>query len=84
MGCPDYVHFDCPACCTRLKLQSKAGDCRCANYNADSVPLEIASDLDGEITTCTHCNSTVKLLIPTTTPKRIIMHAVIGTGKEWD
>lgn len=84
MGCPDYIHTDCPACMTRIKFQSKAGKCQCADYTTDAVPMEIAADLDGETQVCPHCQSTVKISIPKTVPTCIAMQTTIGTGKEWD
>lgn len=84
MGCPDYIHTTCPKCQAAVKFQSKAGECKCRDYTIDAVPMEIASDLNGETIVCEGCGTTVKISIPTTTPTRIAMQTTIGTGREWD
>lgn len=84
MGCPDYIHAECPTCKEPVKFQSKAGACRCADYTPDSVPMEIASDLNGEIKRCEKCGATVKIFIPDTVPTRIAMSVKLGTEGDWD
>lgn len=57
MGCYDSVRFRCPSCSQRFVQQSKAGDCRLADYDSQQVPLTIAADLDGDEVFCPHCNA---------------------------
>ena len=84
MGCFDTVYANCPACNEEVKFQSKAGSCNLRIYSSKDVPIEIASDLDGETQVCAKCDKTVKISIPHSSPKRIPMEVTIGDGTEWD
>lgn len=84
MGVFDRVYASCPKCGEQVEFQSKAGKCVLASYSTNSVPMEIASDLNGETEHCPKCESIVKIAIPETQSTRIAMQATIGTGKEWD
>ena len=64
MGCFDEVFFSCPDCGSQLSVQSKAGECNMACYNADSVPMEIAADVDGQTDWCPNCDKTVRISNP--------------------
>lgn len=84
MGMFDRVWANCPACNEQVEFQSKAGKCNLADYGASAVPLEIATDLDGETVVCPKCDKVVKISIPKTTPTRIAMQVTTGDGTEWD
>lgn len=84
MGVYDTVHANCPACNEQVEFQSKAGKCSLAGYSTASVPMDIASDLDGETKLCPKCDKVVKISIPNTQSKRIVMQVTIGDGMEWD
>ena len=44
MGMFDSIYFKCPSCGAELEAQSKSGNCTCASYNPDKVPIEVAQD----------------------------------------
>lgn len=60
MGMYDSVCGKCPACGTEVDFQSKAGKCLLREYNIGSVPVDIASDIDGDEITCHFCGETLR------------------------
>ena len=52
MGMFDSVIAACPKCKEPLEFQSKAGECRLRRYSVNSVPVEIAGSLDGDLHKC--------------------------------
>ncbi len=60
MGMFDSVYATCPHCDERVEFQSKAGVCELKRYHMDSVPPEIARDIDGDTEAC-KCGSNVTL-----------------------
>ena len=54
----DSILVDCPECNTRLEIQSKAGKCGLEEFRINSVPLEIACDVEGEYIRCDSCETT--------------------------
>ena len=52
MGLYDSVRVKCPNCGSKLEFQSKAGDCTLNCFRLAKVPIEIANDLNSEITIC--------------------------------
>lgn len=55
MGMFDSVYFKCPNCGEEIEEQSKAGECILHNYDPDSVPYEIAINLNNEKSKCYEC-----------------------------
>lgn len=55
MGLYDTVTFRCPKCSNRLSEHSKAGACDLLAFDSGSVPLAVASDLQGNTLACLHC-----------------------------
>jgi hypothetical protein len=51
MGMFDSLRVPCP-CGEEVEFQSKAGDCRCRDYNLYDCPPKIAADLIGESERC--------------------------------
>jgi hypothetical protein len=70
MGMFDSVFVTCPACGVEIEFQSKAGDCLCAHYRLDSVPPEIAIDLQGATEQCA-CGHVVRLETNAQAPKQV-------------
>lgn len=64
MGMYDSVWAICPICNHKNSFQSKKGDCSLYDYTQDEVPIEIARDLDGEVTVCSSCGNKLQLFIP--------------------
>lgn len=60
MGCYDSVWVRCPGCGEKVEFQSKAGACLLRSYDPSSVPPEIATDLDGDVSEC-RCGARVRL-----------------------
>lgn len=61
MGMFDRVSARCPNCNEIIEWQSKAGDCNLDDYSIESVPVEIAADIDGEYTSCDNCTHSVRI-----------------------
>jgi len=61
MGMFDRVWADCPKCGAKVEFQSKAGKCELIDYDMDSVPPEIARDINADAENC-ECGYTVKLM----------------------
>ena len=59
MGCFDRVYITCPKCYHKVEFQSKAGRCAMAEFDEDRVPLDIAADIEGDYSICSHCKSKV-------------------------
>lgn len=76
MGCPDYVRVACPMCKEQITFQSKAGQCSCLDFSLDSVPVSIATDLDGEQKVCSNCDTTVTLVVSKAPIARVRMEVV--------
>lgn len=64
MGMFDSVYARCPRCNEPVEFQSKAGECRLAGYNPNSVPMAIALDLDDSSESCPKCSYEVTLHMP--------------------
>ena len=68
MGCYDSVIFHCK-CGSKVEWQSKAGQCIMQKIDRDSVPVEIANDIQDTVAECPGCNKkyVIKPLFPLTT-----------------
>jgi predicted RNA-binding Zn-ribbon protein involved in translation (DUF1610 family) len=55
MGMFDEVNVSCTTCGSIVSFQSKAGECVLATFSKDSVPIEIANDIDGDTELCPDC-----------------------------
>jgi transcription elongation factor Elf1 len=64
MGMYDTILFNCPACNAEIQEQSKAGKCIMKTYSADSIPLNIAMDIDGNDLLCHECGKHFKISLP--------------------
>lgn len=73
----DSVWTRCPVCSTEIEFQSKVGDCSLSNYRYTSVPISIASSLDGEEKVCPSCTNIVKLSYANKKPDRVRMEVNI-------
>ena len=63
MGLYDTVWFTCPKCDNEeLSVQSKAGDSSLSDYQSDSVPVEIAADVSGDVVYCEDCKQSYKVI----------------------
>ena len=78
MAMHDSITFFCPYCNEKLKEQSKAGECKLANYHQSSVPAEIAQDLKDTTTKCPVCE--IIFLIACEVPR--VSLRLIDTKKE--
>lgn len=58
MGMFDSMYVAC-SCGRAVEFQSKAGRCNLRRYSMATVPLEVATDLDGESERCPNCGSTL-------------------------
>jgi DNA-directed RNA polymerase subunit RPC12/RpoP len=65
MGMFDSVIGICPDCGNEVEFQSKAGDCALYRYTLDSVPPEIAKDIEGYSEKCNDCGKRCVLQIKT-------------------
>ncbi len=72
MGMFDSVIFKCPNCSGRVEAQSKAGECYLNNYEPDSVPSRVGTDLDGDTTYCPTCKRDY-LILNTTNGLRLAL-----------
>lgn len=72
MGLFNSIYAKCPNCGGSIEFQSKAGNC-ISTYPIDSVPLEIAEDINGEWGTCEVCGYNAKAYIPSVTLGNIFM-----------
>lgn len=72
MGIFDSVMVPCPVCGEQIEFQSKAGACRGKIYSCESVPVSIASDINGGKEKCYNCKTTVVLFIADN-PERVEM-----------
>jgi len=59
----DVVWYDCPKCGKHIDYQTKAGECLLRDIQADRVPLDIASGIQGELIYCTNCNRQWEILV---------------------
>jgi len=82
MGMFDLVYAPCPECKELVKTQSKRGARRLCKYHINSVPIEIAQDLDGKNITCLACNVIFTLRISIALP-RVSMTA-FTKDNDWD
>lgn len=81
MGVFDSVFVRCPRCGDTLEFQSKE---YCASQNvfgAQSVPLNVAEGVDGDVKTC-NCGARVKVSLPTEIPVVHIALVVAVEGEE--
>ena len=82
MGMFDSVIAFCPKCGTELEFQSKAGPCLLRNYNINSIPPNIAEDINGDILTC-KCGYIAKISLATTI-SRVSMVINTPDTREYD
>jgi len=61
MGCFDELVITCPSCGGQAVFQSKAGSCVMAEFTLDTVPPEVAGDLNEEYSECEGCGNPVVL-----------------------
>ena len=61
MGMFDTVHAQCPNCGHSITTQSKAGLCLLNDYSTNSVPPEVAADVEGEALYCEGCDTSYML-----------------------
>lgn len=61
MGLYDTVIFECPDCGGKVEAQSKVADCALIEYSSDSVPMDIAVDIDGWPANCVDCRKSYKV-----------------------
>lgn len=80
MGMFDSVIARCPKCGEKVEFQSKAGMCLLKEYNMNSVPPEIAQDLDGDAQPC-QCGETLKLAIARPIER---VQMILDVPGEWD
>jgi DNA-directed RNA polymerase subunit RPC12/RpoP len=64
----DYVRFQCLVCSRPLTATSQAGTARFLDFRSSSVPIVIATDIDGRKVTC-HCG--VQFVIASHLPHRV-------------
>lgn len=65
MGMFDSVIVPCPKCNEdQIEFQSKAGKCELVDYSVQSVPMEIALDIDNTSESCRTCGHTVTIFMP--------------------
>ena len=62
MGMFDRVWFTCPDCNRQIEFQSKMGECVLADISRTDVPMEIAADIEGDMSQCESCGKTWKAL----------------------
>ena len=82
MGMFDSVYATCPKCSQKVEFQSKAGECLLLRYSVDSVPPEIARDIEGDIEACPKCGEVLKL--KTTQPIQRVRMVIAGDTEEYD
>jgi hypothetical protein len=75
MGMFDSVFASCPRCGEAVEFQSKAGECVLASYDTQSVPVEIAESLDGQVASC-KCGETIRIVISLPPPPNRVQMAV--------
>lgn len=71
MGCYDTVVFQCPKCEKTFSVQTKAGRCTLSDFHQGAVPIEIASNLTGEIVHCEHCSTELRIVYPEYVPTNV-------------
>ena len=59
----DCVVAKCSKCNEIVEFQSKSGKCLLISYSPESVPPEIAADINGEIISCLNCDTLLKITI---------------------
>lgn len=80
MGMFDSVIAKCPKCGDEIEFQSKSGDRSLRRYNINSVPPEIARDIDGEVQSCS-CGHLVKIKVSEPISR---VRMTVDDGQEWD
>ena len=80
MGMFDSVVIVCPMCGCEVEFQSKAGKCELKRYDPESVPPEIAVDLNGAHESC--CGECYTLTAPIINRVRMVVYT--GELKQWD
>ncbi len=73
MGMFDRVFISCPSCGVQNEVQSKAGKCALDTYWQESVPLNIAIDIEGTVVTCDNCQTRYMVGKPCPTPETVEM-----------
>lgn len=82
MGMFDSVMVPCPKCTKLVEFQSKAGECNLSKYHVNSVPAEIAVDINGDTENCENCGYLIKL---SANVPRISMQVTNETEEDlWD
>ena len=61
MGMFDELTVYCPKCGNTIIFQSKAGECTLKRYTINTVPPDIAGDLNDEWKACPNCMAVVKI-----------------------
>lgn len=74
MGYFDTIKFYCPKCQNEIIIQSKGGECQGKGYFHPVVPIDVASYVNGEETTCKKCGKIWKLFTPSMV--RVELHPV--------
>lgn len=65
MGCYDTVILTCPQCSYPYYAQSKGGLCNLDTFESDSVPLDVASDVNRHAPfTCEVCGTVFQADVP--------------------
>jgi len=82
MGMFDSIYAPCPKCNILVETQSKRGDCSLKRYHVNSVPFEIAQDINGNRMKCRGCGTEFTLRIGST-PSRVTM-VIITNDNDWD
>ncbi len=61
MGCFDSLYVDCPHCTAGIEFQSKSGGCMMDRYTKDTLPVNVAIGMQGDIEKCEKCGKAVEL-----------------------
>jgi hypothetical protein len=62
LGMFDSFHIKCPKCKKDLEFQSKSGACALWNYTPDTLPVDVATGINGDIVECQFCEVNWKLI----------------------
>ncbi len=82
MGLFDYIHVTCPKCDDQMVTQSKAGPCAMRDFSPDSVPIEIAKDVEGETIHCETCDRSYIIVVDRTTPETVPIFARVKSARD--
>jgi len=73
MGMYDSVTDRCSECGNLLEWQSKAGECYCSNFSIESVPTEVAKDINEQVEMCPNCGACHIIEIAPASPLNVQM-----------